>query len=265
MNTKSWRNLLLACSLALLSTASMADLYWPEEGDWIPLMQGAGFYSDDRGDQNPASVDLIGTTNIYSAGYWAHVQDGHDANGTLDDLFLLRLRMGGEGGNYVWQAHLDTDGDASNVEWIYQLVQSGNPEDYGVMLVKTSVGGATLQDVDIGGNTTAWKGDAAVYARWSQVFGTGDYHIDLAIPWSEFRSATGVSEINQIRIVLSTSTSHSSITKDAPIGASLTEQISNVLSENIPEPAVATLMIAAGGGLIAFRRLFPTRGKHEAD
>lgn len=33
-------------------------------------------------------------------------------------------------------------------------------------------------------------------------------------------------------------------------------QISNVLSGNIPEPAVVTLLIGAGRGMIDFRRIF---------
>jgi hypothetical protein len=243
---------------ALVATA---DIAWPSDEDWTALRRGMDLYFDAVGDQSPGSIDLIGTTDTFSAGYWAFVENGDVAASTTNDAFMFRMRVGGESGNFVWQAHLDTDSDASNVEWIFQLVQSGSPGDQGVELVKTAVGGLTLADVDIGSNTSSWLGDLNLYSRWTAIAGSTDFHVDFAIPWSEFSSITGVSEIEQIRAVLSTSTTHAGINKDAPLGAALTDQVSNVLSENIPEPAVVMLLVGAGGGLLAFRRIF----KQEAE
>ncbi len=240
-----------------------ADVIWPSDGDWVPLTKDAGFYYDEEGDQNPAQVDLIGTTDTYSAGYWDFVENGNIGGGITNDVFMLRMRVGGNGGNYVWQSHLDTDNDSSNVEWIFQLVQSGSND--GVMLIKTAVGGPTLNDVDIGSNTADWAGNLALYSRWSPISGSTHYHVDFAIPWTEFTSITGVSDIEQIRVVLSTSTTHANVINgDAPLGVNLAEQVSNVLSDNIPEPTVASLLLGAGGGLIFYRR-FRKRNREEDD
>lgn len=99
-------------------------------------------------------------------------------------------------------------------------------------------------------------GQLNLYSRWSAIPETTHYHVDFAIPWSDFTSHTGVDDIEQIRAVLSTSTSHTTPNKDAPLGSDFTDQISNVLSDNVPEPAVVTLLLGAGGGLLAFRRIF---------
>jgi hypothetical protein len=177
-------------------------------------------------------------------------------------MFRLRLGGNGESGQFVWQAHLDTDGDASNVEWILQLIQTGPPSGQGVELIQTSTGGTTLGDVDTGSNTFAWMGDVNLYSRWTAVSNSTDYHLDIAVPWTTFTSSTGVTELEQIRALLSTSTTHTTINGDAPLGAALTDQISSVLSDTIPEPAVASLLLSSGIGFLAFRRIF---NRHPTD
>lgn len=249
-------NVVAIATAVLSAIIAQADIVWPADGDWTALMQGADLYYDAVGEINPDAVDLVGTVDSYSAGYWAFVENGDITGGITNDTFMFRLRVGGESGNFVWQAHLDTDGNASDVEWIFQLVQSGNPGDQGVELIKTTVGGTTLADVDIGSNTSAWLGNLSLYSRWTAISGSTDFHVDFAIPWNEFTAITSVTNIEQVRAVLSTSTTHSGINKDAPLGVALTEQISNVLSESIPEPAVVTLLLGAGGGMIFFRRIF---------
>jgi hypothetical protein len=241
--------------LMLFGGTVKGDVIWPQESDWTAIRSGANYYYDAEGDQSPASIDLIGTTDIYSAGYWALVSDGYVSGGTTGDVFMIRLRVGGNGGNYVWQAHFETDGNSSDIEWIYQLVQSGNPADHGVALIQTAVGGSTLSEIDTGSNVSAWQGNLAEFSRWSTISGTTHYHVDFAVPWTEFSSFTGVTNITDMRVILSTSTSHSGINKDAPLGNSLSEQISEALSDSIPEPTVASLIIGAGCGLVFYRRM----------
>ncbi len=260
MKTKLVINIISLFSIGC-ANISPADVIWPTDGDWKVLMKGTDMYFDDVGDQNPSPVDLVGTTDTFSAGYWAFVENGNIDGGTTNDAFMFRMRVGGESGKYVWQAHLDTDGDASNVEWILQLVQSGRPSSTGVELIKTAVGGTTLADIDIGGNSSSWLGNLNLYARWTPIPGSTDFHVDFAIPWSEFTTITGVAQVEQIRAVLSTSTTHAGINKDAPLGAVLSDQISDVLSESIPEPAVVILLLGTGGGLLTCRRIF----KHEPE
>ncbi|MEN8254940.1 MAG: hypothetical protein ABFR33_05660 [Verrucomicrobiota bacterium] len=257
MKTKWKMAVVVAMATGSLNMAG-ADIIWPADGDWTALMSGTDMYHDPSGDQTPASIDLVGTTDTYSAGYWALVEDGDIIGGTTNDAFMfrMRLRANGDGKNYAWQTLLDTDGDASDVEWIFQLVQSGNPSNRGVELIKTAVGGTTLGDINIGSNTAAWLGGMSLYSRWSAITGSTDFHVDLAIPWNEFSTITGVAEIGQIRTVLATSTSHANTGKDAPLGLALTDQVSDVLSETIPEPAVVSLLLGTGGGMVFFRRIF---------
>jgi hypothetical protein len=186
---------------------------------------------------------------------------------TEDDIFMFRMRVGGESGRYVWQAHLETDGNANDVEYILQLVQSGNPSDQGVELVKTSVGGPTLDDTEVEKKATAERlGDPSLYSRWTPVAGSAtDYFVDIAIPWQILANKTGVAKLEDIRAVLATSSTHSGINKDAPIGADLSLQISNALSDSIPEPAVVTLLLGAGGGLIFFQRIFKRKDAEDVE
>ncbi|MCK5675709.1 MAG: hypothetical protein KAH99_01690 [Verrucomicrobia bacterium] len=256
-----WNVSVFAAVIIGSTIPAKADIVWPADGDWTALMVGATLYFDAKGDQRPSPIDLIGTTDTFAAGYWACIENGHITGGITNDALMFRMRVGGESGNYVWQAHLDTDGDASNVEWILQLVQSGGPSSQGVELIKTAIGGTTLSDIDIGSNSSSWLGDLNLNSRWTAISGSTDFHVDFAIPWNEFTTITGVTEIEQIRTVLSTSTTHAGINKDAPLGAALTDQISDVLSERIPEPAVITLLLGTGGGMLAFRRIF----KHEPE
>ena len=251
------KRLLSACALSLAISAS-ADVIWPSEDSWNPLLVGTDYYYDDAGDQNPEGVDLVGAGSD-SAGYWLLLENGFVDGPATDDAFMVRMRMrgagsNGTGGQNVWQVHMDTNVDANNVEWILQLVQSGNQNGQGVILIQTATGGTTLGDVDIGSNTASFQGDKAVFSRWTTTPNGTNSFVDLAIPWTEFTSITGISAVEQLRVILSTSTSHANITKDAPLNAALSDQISNVLSENIPEPGVVSLMLGAGGGLILVQR-----------
>jgi hypothetical protein len=249
-----WTQLFLAATMLISTTTAIADIAWPADEDWTALTKGTDLYHDAAGEINPAEVDLVGTVDSYSAGSWAFVENGDILGGTTNDAFMFRMRLrgNGDGKKFVWQAHLDTDGDSSNVEWIFQLVQSGNND--GVELIQTAVGGPTLGDVSTVANTS-WLGELALYSRWSPIAGSTDFNVDFAIPWSEFSSITGATEIEQIRTVLSTSTTHANVINgDAPLGVTLSEQVSEVLSDSIPEPAVASLLLGAGGGIIFFRR-----------
>jgi hypothetical protein len=252
---------------AMLAQSACADIIWPADADWTALTIGANYYNDVQGDQAPSSVDLIGTVDSYSAGFWSFVENGDINGGTTNDAFMFRMRVGGESGNYVWQAHLDTDGNGSDVEYIFQLVQSGGPSDQGVKLIKTLVGGSTLGDISVDTKAAVdWSGSLTLYSRWTAVPGSAtDFHVDFAIPWTEFTSVTGVSSLDQIRAVLATSSTHAGINKDAPLGGDLSTQISDALSDSIPEPAVASLLLGAGGGLLAFRRIFKRNPDAEAE
>ena len=250
---------------AIVNCAS-ADIIWPVDIEWNPLMKGTNFYWDTLRDESPRPADLVGTLDTFPAGSWALIEDGYADGGVTDDAFIFRLRLDGDGSTrkFAWQVSLDTDGDASSVEWMLQLVQSGKPSGHGVGLIQTAVGGPNLNDVDIGDNEIAWLGDKDLYSRWITVPDSNDYYVDIAIPWTVFTSITGVTELEQLRAVLSTSSTHTGIKGDAPLGAGLSVQISDVLSDNIPEPAVASLLLSSGIGFLAFRRIFNRHGAESA-
>ena len=262
---KSKRIVPILIAIAGSALMSTADVIWPADGAWQELKIGANKYFDTRGDQSPSSIDLIGDAASYSAGFFALVENGDITGGVTNDAFMFRLRVGGNSGNYVWQAHLDTDGDNTNVEYIFQLVQSGNPGDQGVKLIKTLVGGTTLGDISVDTKVAVdWSGSLSLYSRWTAVAGSAtDFYVDFAIPWSEFTAITGVAALRDIRAVLATSSTHAGINKDAPLGGSLATQISDALSASIPEPAVVTLLLGAGGGILASRRIFKRKPEED--
>ncbi len=256
MKKQLWIKGLLA--VGSIVHCSGADIIWPSDIDWHALTRGTDFYHDPAGDESPAARDLTGTTDTFSMGYWALIDDGHVDGGVTNDAFTFRLRLAdnGESGKFIWQVSLDIDGDASDVEWMLQLVQTGKSKNHGVELIQIADGGPNLDDVDIGSNKAAWLGNTSLYSRWTSIPDSTDYYVDIAVPWTTFTSITGVTELEQIRAVLSTSTKRKKINKDAPLGALLTDPISTVLSDNIPEPAVATLLLGSGFGFLVFRRIF---------
>lgn len=261
MRRPIWIGLLVITAIWVLPTN--AEIFWPSESDWVALRQGTNYYYDALDDANPASIDLIGTTDTYSAGYWDYVINGYSTNGlSLADAFMIRMRVGNDKKSFVWQALLDTDGVSSSVEWILELVQSGG--EHAVKLVPTTTGGPTIDDVSFGTNNAAWLGDLSGFSRWS-TNSPPYYQVDFAIPWSDFSASTGVTNVNQIRVVLATSTTHSGVINGDFQGDNIGEQISNVLSDNIPEPAVASLLIGAGGGILIYRRLFRKQPHTEDD
>ena len=254
------RHFVAAIAIAGASSAGMvmADINWSiVDSEWVAVKTGTNYYNDVLGDQSPASTDLIGTADSYSAGYWAFVENGDVAAEGSADAFMFRMRVGGNGGNYVWQAHLNTDANTNDVEFIFEVVQSGNPADQSVQLIATESGGPTLGDITVANKAApAWEGGLGAYSRWTQVDGSTDYHVDFAIPWTTLTNKTGVTRLEDIQAVLSTSSTHAGINKDAPLGGDLSLQISSALSSNIPEPNSVALFVAMGGGILFTRRLF---------
>lgn len=255
----SIKHLLVTVFLVGLGLPTMADIIWPADGAWNPVYKGSDYYYDAAGDVtgggNP-QLDLIGTTNTYSAGYWAVVNGGY--TGTGSDAFIMRMRLGGDGSSSpnAWIALLDTDGDTSDVEWALEVVQSGGTDN--VRLVQAIVGGPTIGEVTLT-NSPVWSGNIPEFSRWTAIPSTTptQYHLDFAVPMDAFLASTGLADLHDTRVVLGTSTTHTGFNNgDFPLGALFSEQVSNVLSENVPEPAVVTLIIGAGFGMLVSRRLF---------
>lgn len=250
------RYLLCVGFVLVLGLPSMATIIWPADNAWNPVYKGSDYYNDPAGDVPPGNpqLDLIGTSNTYSAASWAIVQDGWDVG--PQDALMMRMRVGADGSSSpnAWMALLDTDGNTNDVEWALQLVMSGGNDD--VRLVEATTGGPTIGEVVLSG-TPAWSGDIAEFSRWTAIPSTTQYHADFAIPWNSFEGVTGLTDLSDVRVILATSTTHTGFNNgDAPLGAGFSEQVSNLLSEDIPEPAAATLIIGMGSGMLFFRRRF---------
>ena len=234
--------LALACSLPMASAQAAA--IWPS-GPWTPLTVGGGDYTDSLGDENPSSVDLVGGddgSNSYTAGFWTQCE--------IDDQLSLRMRLDadGDGDNNVWQFLFDTDGDASSIDWVLEVRQSGSPSAREVVFTQTSVSGPTFGDVALS-ETFAWTGSLADWSRWAPVddgslFGAdADYFLDTAIPLTTFRSLTGLSASDSFRLGLSTSTSHTQINKDLPLGLAPVDPVSSAFADSpVPEPGTGALV-----------------------
>ena len=88
------KQLKLVMTIALVMAGNMlaaqADAVWPADEDWTALKVGSGLYNDISSEINPAAVDLVGTANSYSAGYWALVENGDITGGVTNDAFMFR-------------------------------------------------------------------------------------------------------------------------------------------------------------------------------
>lgn len=256
----------IALTALILPVVSSADIIWDGLTNWVSITIGGSVYNDPA-DQNPGSVDLIGNSTK-AAGFWQFSEGLTPA----EDIFAFRLRVSALPNNpqNVWQILFETDGDETNVEWILQLNYSG--KDDGVFLTKTATGG---DGPSLGAITTVstnhWEGTTAGYSQMT-LAGTDldgqkdDAFIDLGVPWQEFSQLTGAAAVDQLRVAVTTSTTHTGVNKDAPLGTDgpALVLVSDTLSDTIPEPAVVSLLLGAGGGMIFYRRIFRRKAEEES-
>jgi hypothetical protein len=237
--------------IGILAGPAHAALVWPSSTDWNAIQVNGGNLTDPAG-PTPDTIDIRGDST-YAAGYWAH--DG--VNGYI--FFRMRLDEKPSSLTSVWQFLLDTDSD-SGIDWIVQLDESG---DNRVELVATATEGSTFKDVTLS-STVSWNGATSTYAKFTDPTGDGssfdgdnDTFLDLAVPWSSFSSATGLSTSSSFRIALSSSTTHSGINKDFPLGlgsgSSVADGFSDVIN-GVPEPGTWVLFAAGLALLILSRR-----------
>lgn len=242
--------LALLTALLVVGRAHAAAM-WPA-GPWSSLTSGGGTYDDAMGDENPVSTDLVGGsdgTGTFSAGFFVHSED--------DDQLALRMRLNDDGAGIhnVWQFLFETDGDVTTVDWVLEVRQTGNPSDRQVIFAESTGGGPTFNDVSFS-STASWTGSLADWSRWgtatdgSSFDSDPDFFLDVAIPLSTFRGITGLTLNDGFRMALSTSTSHTQITKDIPLDLSQTEQVAFAWSDlaAIPEPGTG---VTTALGLVA--------------
>ena len=234
--------LLAALALAVgVATPAAGAALWPTY--WNPLTLAGADYSDPVGDENPEATDLVGGLDggtSFAAGFsWLS---------EADDQLSLRMRLDedGDGKNSVWQFLFETDGDLTTIDWVLEVRQSGNPSGRQVIFTPTTSGGPTFNDLAMS-STFAWTGALADWSRWgaagdgSNFDGDPDAFLDVAIPLSVFRAATGLSLNDGFRLALSTSTSHTQVNKDLPLALLPTDLVGAAFTESVPEPGTGGL------------------------
>ena len=260
MKTK-WITAAVAALVIGSSHTAQADLIWNNLTNWVAITVDGGNLYNDPTDQNPGSVDLLGDSS-HAAGFWQL-----DEGGSLS--FRLRVSALPNNPQSVWQILLNTDADNSNVEWILQLNHSGSSD--AVVLVQTTNTGDDLYLSDISTlATNHWSGSVSGHSQMT-LAGTNldgkkdDAFIDFGIPWQDFERITGLTSVNELEVAVTTSTTHTGVNKDAPLGTAGPDSffISDALSKTVPEPAVASLLLGAGGGLILYRRIFKPKPEDE--
>lgn len=238
---------LLACLLPLRSEAAAV---WPA-GAWDPLTHAGGLYYDVVGDENPDATDIVGGNDgsgDFTAGFLLLSE--------ADDQLSLRMRLDGDGSgtNNVWQFLFETDGDETTVDWVLQVRQSGSPSGRQAIFTQATTGGPTLDDVSLS-TSFSWTGSLADWTRWgvasdgSNFDGDPDFFLDAAMPLSTFRALTGLAAGQPFEVGISSSTSHTQLNKDLPLGLDGGSQVSLLFA---PEPGTAALL---GLGLLALGAL----------
>ncbi len=237
-----------ACLAISLIVSQTHAVTWPAEVDWIALTRGGSLYADALNDENPDWVDVVGD-NTHAAGFW-HIDDMGSAP-VNDDILMFRMRLNqtGLGQNSVWQFVLDTDLDGG-ADWSLQL--DNKTDNRLEFVIATSPGppfaippGTDPAEYD--GVNAFWStNDLASYRRWSAAGdgsnfdGDADAFLDVAMPWDEFSSITGVTD-PMFAVALTTSANHNNTNKDHPDD--------NTFSDPIPEPVTAVAVVSAMAGL----------------
>jgi hypothetical protein len=252
--------------LALLAASApvQAAFIWPAtNNDWHAIMSGTGYMPDPDNDFTGASglpyLDIEGDTTTHAAGYWYLDTSG---TGTVtDDTLMFRMRIDGNAATYAYQFSFDTNSSPSSIDW---ALQYDAVEDHVVELVRATTTGPTYGDVRFA-NTSVWSGSFTTYARrfvptgdGSNFGGNPDYFIDVAVPWTNWALATGMTQQSPWRVQLSTATEHNALNMDFPQGWSGSTTVgsgfSNPTQTNpVPEPGTLLLMSLSVGALIIKR------------
>jgi hypothetical protein len=187
---------------------------------------------------------------FYSAGYFFQDVDNDQI------LFRIRLDADGSNANNVWQILFETDGDASTIDWVLELRQSGAPSGQQVIFTQSSTGGSTYADVALS-TSYSWTGAISDWTRWigvtdgSSFDNDADFFLDIGMPLKTFQSITGLSAYDTLQLAISSSTAHSGITNDTPLGLGDADLVSQGFGDSftlIPEPGTHLL---TGFGLVA--------------
>ena len=256
------RKYIYIVTILLIANMVRASTIWQEDSDWIPLYTLSDAASD-IGNNGHSYLDIVGDAT-YASGFLQFYNSDSTAS---EDLLLLRLRLNGKKNKMKgsWQFFFETDGD-DEVEWVLQL-SSDDLTSEGTIQMGTS-SGESESDITFG--SVAWTGSYEDNVHWtgeatgdgSQFGGDDDYFLDLSIPWNSFSSLTGIdTNAPSFRVAIASSQQSGQLSDGGAAEISTSDPITSFedfgdYSGVIPEPAVATLLVGTGAGLLISRRVF---------
>ena len=219
-----WAHILCALLLtACFAGEARAAVTWPGDTEWIALTAGNGDnLSDPRGGTNPKQADIVGNapTSRRGAGFWYY-------NSTTDQL-MFRIRVdktpldnSSNFKNQVWTVLIDDQDGDDKKGWALQLDAKDDDlvELEAVDKLDGKLGKINIKD------TNDFTGAIGTYARavnvdnnefGSDFGGEADFFVDIAIDFSDFETATGLSTTDNFRVALTTSDRDNKIRKDYP-------------------------------------------------
>lgn len=186
---------------------------FPPDSQFIALTKDGIPFTDPAGDENPASVDIVGTIT-FPAIYFA-TDDTHA-------FFRFRLRgdprLGGGFTNFAWIALFDINNNLLVDSYQWEIALNGIAEE--VELVQNTVPNSPgpgwtdqAEGVPIVFPVVAYDIARAV-AAGSNLGGQPNYFLDYSIELSVLRSNLGISDDTPLRFTYLTSTNPNNFNKD---------------------------------------------------
>ena len=209
--SSAYRPLPLLLTVLLLISLPAAVLAWPDDAQWMPIYRGGLYVQDDNGDTN-------GSRNI--------VSDSNNAAAFLHNdgtTMFFRMRLdddpSGSGGqkelqSFGWGAEFDTNKDASGYEWLIMVDGIGTE---GIHLEENTVQGILGDPGDKSENivsTISLAGNYRVVTADTSFNGDTDYFLDWKFPYATFKSETGLTDNDPIRIFEGSSSATNSLTEN---------------------------------------------------
>ena len=263
------RMLNAAIGACIIASVAQAVPTWPVS--WTAVTVGGNNYVDPHYDEVPGDnrvtppndrTDLIGGTdhhgNTFGTAYYAN--DGVN--------LMFRVRITGDptqgSSPYAWTAILNTDLTSTKAEYGMQLDLSSADNQVELVACDPALPGGPDNNWNVTylgtPHTGAQESSATAKTDWYRFvnattedgshFHSGspddDFFVDFAFDLDDVYAITGLSDLDQLQVAFSTSTSHTSTLKDIP-EAGWSDTIT------VPEPT-AMALLALGVTVLAMRR-----------
>lgn len=210
---------------------------WPAESQWLELVKGGVAIQDNESDAN-GGVNVVPSDGSHAAAFIYN--DG--------SYLYYRLRLDADptqGGNGVfaqfgWGFEIDTDQNADDYEWLIMCDGISSPEVISLRenTDKTGVGDPSdkaefvAAEYPLVGNHQLQE-ILPTHPEYTAVNGDPDYFLDFRLPYSVFKSITGITDNTIIRYFAGSSRSTNNLTDngaDLVAGSTLYEMASDYIT-----------------------------------